>query len=321
MKKRITIFVLLISFVAGGIYLWFKDATLPVDPTVTGSKIFVVNRGDSVRAIANNLKNEGFIRDPLAFFILVKRLGIEKTIQAGDFRLAASMDVAAVIEELQHGTLDVWVTIPEGWRVEEIALKLAQDLAIPEQAFVKHAEEGFMFPDTYLFPKDASASAIAKIMRDNFNSKTQDNLGELLKKAKLPIRDTVILASLVEREARLAEDRPKITSVILNRLDKGMKLDIDATVQYALGYQDDTKNWWKKELTFEDLAVNSSYNTYINSGLPPGPIANPGLDSIGAVLEPAKTNFFYYLSDKKGVTHYATTFEEHKTNINTYLAD
>ena len=96
-KKRITIFVLLISFVAGGIYLWFKDATLPVDPTATGSKIFVVNRGDPVRTIANNLKNEGLIRDPLAFFILVKRLGIEKTLQAGDFRLTASMDVAAVL--------------------------------------------------------------------------------------------------------------------------------------------------------------------------------------------------------------------------------
>lgn len=315
MKKRIAIFFLFSLFLLGLFFLWFKEAILPANPISNASQIFIVKKGESIRQIANNLKKEGLIREPLAFFLLVKNKGVEKNIQAGDFRLKPSMNLYEVIEELKHGTLDVWVTILEGWRVEEIALKLAAELSIPEQEFLKYAQEGYMFPDTYLLPRRLSASAVAKIMRNNFEKKVTENLN--LEGVNLD--KTVILASLVEREAKLEEDRPKVASVLLNRLEIGMKLDVDATVQYALAYQEEEKTWWKKALKKEELIIDSPYNTYKNKGLPPTPIANPGLSSINAVVNPAKTDYLYYLSDKDGKMHYAKTLNEHNENIKKYL--
>lgn len=315
MKTRILVFLLLTFFLIGLFFLWFKEATLPTDPTSQESKIFVIKKGDSIRKIAHNLKREKLIRDSIAFFLLVKKMGVEKNIQAGDFRLRPSMNMQEIIKGLQHGTIDVWVTIPEGWRVEEITLKLAQELGIPEQEFLKYTQEGYMFPDTYLIPKEASASAVAKIMLNNFQKKVVKNLN--LEEADL--EKIIILASLIEKEAKLAADRPKVASVLLNRLKIGMKLDVDATIQYALGYQPEDKTWWKKALTREDLKINSLFNTYKNPGLPSGPIANPGLASIQAVINPAQTDYLYYLSDQKGKMYYAKTLEEHNENIRKYL--
>ena len=313
MKTRILVLLLIAFFLTSLAFLWFKEATSPLKPNSQASKDFVIKRGDSVRKIASNLKREGLIRDPLAFFLLVKKMGLGKNIQAGDFRLKPSMSAYEIADKLQHGTLDVWITIPEGWRVEEIALKLAAELSIPEQEFLKYAKEGYMFPDTYLIPKEASASAVAKIMRDNFDKKVSKSF------ANLNLHKMIILASLVEKEAKLEQDRPKVASVLLNRLKLGMKLDVDATVQYALGYQPDNKTWWKKALTREDLKISSPFNTYKNRGLPPKPIANPGLTSIKAVVNPAKTDYLYYLSDQKGKMHYAKSLEEHNKNIKKYL--
>ena len=138
-------------------------------------------------------------------------------------------------------------------------------------------------------------------------------------KNMLSKNDIVIIASLIEREARFSEDRPLISSVLHNRLSIGMKLDIDATVQYALGYHEDKKNWWKKGLTLKDLEINSPFNTYTNPGLPPKPIANPGLASLQAALDPANTEYLYYISDKTGHNHYAKTLLEHNANIKRYL--
>ena len=133
-------------------------------------------------------------------------------------------------------------------------------------------------------------------------------------------KEVLILASLVEKEARHDEDRQKVASIILKRLKNDIKLQIDATVQYALGYQSEEKTWWKKNLTQEDLDIDSPYNTYKNEGLPPGPIANPGLASIEAVINAdANTSYLYYISDKNGNMHYARTLEEHQANIDKYL--
>ena len=129
----------------------------------------------------------------------------------------------------------------------------------------------------------------------------------------------VIIASLIEREAKLAADRPLTASVILNRLKIGMKLDIDATVQYALGYQTQEKSLWKKDLTNLDLEIDSPFNTYQNPGLPPAPIANPGLAAMEAVVNAPDTNYLYYISDKSGKLHLAGTIEEHNANIDQYL--
>lgn len=320
-KKRLVVLILLIVITAGGFFLWFKEATSAVNSSDQTSKIFTIPKGENIRQIANKLENEGLIRDSLAFFLLVKKAGVEKNIQAGDFRLSPAMRAQEIVEELQHGTLDIWVTIPEGWRSEEIALKLAQELDIPEQEFLKHAQEGYMFPDTYLFPKNATASNAAQIMLDNFDKKVRRSLQEEIAVANLNLDRIIIIASLIEREAKFAEDRPYVASVISNRLNEGMKLDIDATVQYALGYQPQEKSWWKKSLTLDDLKFKSLYNTYINNGLPPGPIANPGLSSIQAAVNPEQTDYLYYISDQEGKIHLAQTYEQHQQNVQKYIKE
>lgn len=292
---------------------------LPVNPMDKASSIFVVNKGDTVREITYNLKTKGFIKNPIVFFLLLKKLGLDKQIQAGDFRLSPSMTAEDIAQNLTHGILDIWITIPEGKRAEEIAEILQKELATydPSWQSILKSNEGYLFPDTYLIPKDADIKIITALMLDNFEKK----FSEITQNINSPLskEDSVILASLIEREARFPQDRPLVASVMLNRLNIGMKLDIDATVQYALGYQEDKKTWWKKDLTLDDLKINSLYNTYVHAGLPPKPIANPGVASLQAALNPANTEYFYYISDKTGHNHYAKTILEHNANIKKYL--
>ncbi len=280
---------------------------------------FAVDKGEGLRSIANKLEEAKLIRSRIAFFLLT-RMGPGKNIQAGYFRLSPSMNAATIAEHLTQGSSDVWVTTVEGWRNEEIALKLVQELEnIPENEFLKVAKEGFMFPDTYLLPKDASASAVARIFLKNFDTKVTPDIRRTIEAKGLTLEEAITIASLVEREARFDADRPLVASVVLNRLRIGMKLDIDATVQFAIGYFAPEKTWWKKNLTIEDIAIDSPYNTYKNNGLPPTPIANPGLAVIKAVAEAPKTDYLYYISDSTGAMHFAKTIEEHDANIKKYL--
>lgn len=319
MRFRILIFIVVVFVLYSGAFLWYREALSPVNDTNSTTSLFVISKGEAIREIANNLKDQNFIRDPLAFFILVKLQNVERNIQAGDFRLSTVMSANEILDELQHGTVDIWVTSLEGWRSEEIALELAQELSIPESEFLKYSQEGYMFPDTYLFPKQASGSAVAKKMRNTFDEKVTISLQEQITNSPYSLHEIVTIASLVEREALYDEERPLVASVLINRLSIGMKLDIDATIQYVLGYQTAEKDWWKKALSYEDLKIVSPYNTYIYSGLPPGPIANPGLTSILAVLNPAETDYLYYLHDQNGHIHLAKTYEEHQNNISQYL--
>lgn len=317
-KKLIIFFTLLISFFVI-LLLWWNQAVKPPNPNDKKTTIFTINSGETVRDISERLQKQNFIRSSVAFFLFTRFTGIANTIQAGEFRLSPSMDLIALAKNLTHGTIDVRITIPEGWRNEEIALKLTQELNMPEKEFLKYAHEGYMFPDTYHLTKEATPAAIAKIFMDNFHKKvTQTEIGKAEEKG-LSTEELVTIASLVEREVKFDQDRPLVASVILNRLKIGMKLDIDATVQYAIGYQPKEKTWWKKNLTNDDLVVNSPYNTYKNPGLPPTPICNPGLAAIKAILEAPETHYLYYISDINGKIHFAETIEEHNANINKYL--
>ncbi|MBI4226232.1 endolytic transglycosylase MltG [Candidatus Roizmanbacteria bacterium] len=319
MRRLIVLLSLLLIFM-GGFYLYYKEGTLPADRNSRESKIFVIKPGENLSSIANNLSDQKLIRNKIIFYLVVKRFGIERKIQAGDFRLSPAMDTHEITKALTHGTLDVWVTLIEGMRKEEVAQVVSQNLNIPETEFIKYAREGYLFPDTYLVPKTATAVAVIKIFADNFDRRFNDELKQKARERNLTVEEVVTLASLVEREARFEEDRKKVASVLLRRLEDGIKLDVDATVQYALGYQADEKNWWKKELSLDDLEIDSPYNTYKNAGFPPGPIANPGLAAIKAVIDadPNAPNF-YYVSDKSGRLHFAKTLEEHNENIRKYL--
>lgn len=311
-------FIVVILVVLVGVF-WWQDGMSPVDINDQSSVLFVVKRGESVQSIVNRLAAERLIRSRVVFFLLIKLQQADGKIQAGDFRLKRSMTAQEVLKELQHGAIDVWVTILEGWRAEEIAERLSKDLRISPREFLAVAKEGYMFPDTYLLPKDASASAIVGILERNFDRRVPKSLREKASDIGLSFEDVVILASLVEREGRTKEDKRMIAGILLNRLRKGMKLDVDATLQYIIGYDASERTWWKKGLTNEHKQIDSPYNTYMYKGLPPGPICNPGLSSIEATLDPIPSDYLFYLHDKQGNPHYAKTLDEHERNIARYL--
>lgn len=316
---RILVTIIIFLLLGGVGTLWWNDAMGPVDSKDTTPVLFVIPRGQGAKEISKRLYSDGLIRSQIGFYILVRFLKTDQQIQAGDFRLNKSMSANDVFSELTHGMLDVWITTLEGWRSEEIAMALSKELDVPEKEFMAVAKEGFMFPDTYLIPKDATAGAIAEMFINNFNKKiTTDMVASALKEG-LTKDELVTLASIVEREGRSASDRPVIAGILLNRLRRNWPLQVDATIQYVLGYQPNTKTWWKKEIGEEDKNIKSLYNTYVYPGLPPGPIANPGLEAIQAVLHPTVTDYMFYLHDKSGTAHYAKTNEGHVENIAKYL--
>ena len=317
-KKRFSFLIVLLLLIIGGIAAWWVTAIAPVDISDKTQKAFIVKPGEGIREIANDLKAQGLINNTVAFFLLVKVQNLDNKIQAGDFRLSKNMNLQTITQTLTHGSLDIWVTFPEGVRAEEIADILKGKIPTYNDSWRSQlrAHEGYLFPDTYLISTDATIDQIITTMTNNFEKKYATVSGP--RQNQYTKQDLVTIASMVEREALFDEDRPLVASVIYNRLAIGMGLNIDATVQYALGYQSDTKKWWKKELTADDLQINSLYNTYKHVGLPPTPISNPGLATLQAVANAPTTNYIYYISDKSGHNHYATTLQQHNANIQKY---
>ena len=176
-----------------------------------------------------------------------------------------------------------------------------------------------MFPDTYLIPKDTSAKDLVDRLKNTFNQKVDKSIFEKAAKNHLTEEETIILASLIEREAKTNQERPVIAGILINRLNAGIALQVDATVQYAKGYDASSNSWWPQVSLDDYKSVKSLYNTYLHLGLPPKPIANPGLESIRAAASPAQTDYLYYLHDSDGKIHYAETIEEHTKNIREYL--
>ena len=319
MKKRYII-SLIILIIGIFFYLFYKEGAMPFSKDDKSVKIFVIERGAPLQTIVNNLEKNDLIRNKIVFFLIVRQLGLERKIQAGDFRLSPSMNAYEIANTLTHGTLDLWVTLIEGTRREEMAQIISRELNIPEVEFIKESEEGFLFPDTYLFPKDASAGSVISIMTNNFDNKFTESMKNKAEKKGLTLEEVVTLASIVEKEARKESDKKIVAGILLKRLEEDWPLQVDATIQYALGYQSGEKSWWKTTLSFDDLEIKSPYNSYKNKGLPPTPICNPGLASLNAVVEAdSSTPYWYYISDKKGNMHYARTDEEHQANIDRYL--
>jgi UPF0755 protein len=320
MKKPIILFVLLIISILTVVTV-YREGVMPVNKNSKETKIVVIKPGQGLNEITKNLAMEGLIRNRIVFFIVLKQENAEKKIQAGDFRLSPSMDAFQIVKILQHGTLDTWITVVEGWRKEQVAEVVAKNFSnISEVEFNQLATEGYLFPDTYLIPIQATSESIIKIMKDNFNKKYTEALRQKARKLNLTDDQVVTLASLVEREAKYPKDRQMVASIILKRIKNDWPLQIDATVQYVLGYQSKEKTWWKNDLTQADLEISSLYNTRKYTGLPPGPICNPGLSSIEAVVNAdPSTPYWYYVSDSSGYLHFAKTIEEHDANIKKYI--
>jgi len=314
--RKIFIVIIIAVILFAGVSLWWKNGLSAVSSRDISQKVFVIPKGTSVRAIGNELKKEGLIKDPVVFFIYIRQNKLDQNIQAGSYKLSASMDLPKIMETIRVGTVDTWVTIPEGLRSEEIAEILEREIPTFDSSWVAtlKSEEGYLFPDTYLIPKDASISTVISIFKNNFYSKIKD-IGMTDNDAKL--NEIVILASLIEREALRDDEKPMIASVLYNRLNEGMALDIDATLQYAKGKSSKGK-WWVVPMGV-DRQIDSPYNTYKYPGIPPGPIANPGIEAIRAAKSPASSDYFFYIHDNGGNVHFSKNLEGHNQNIEKYL--
>lgn len=294
---------------------------------------FVISKGSSATVVGSNLYKQGLIRNTLAFKIYLQLTNRTKTVQAGEFKLSPSQNLRDIVNSLYKGPLEIWVTIPEGLRREEVVEKFITGLKLQDRLAdgfrseflaASKNKEGYLFPSTYLFPRDISASNIVDTLTQTYQKKLNEVTAGRISKTNLSTDDTVTLASLIERETKTDEERPIVAGILLNRLKIGMALQVDATVQYALATINCSKstfgckNWWPTVL-LGDLELNSPYNTYKYTGLPPAPIANPGLSSLTAALFPEDTGYLYYIHDSSGQIHYAKTLSEHNANVRKFL--
>lgn len=316
--RLLVFFFILFLFVLTAAFFWWRWATGPVKPQESRSQVFVIQKGEGGKSVAQRLQKQGLINHAGAFRLLTYFSGLERQIQAGDFRLSPAWSARQIAETLTHGTLDVWVTFSEGWRREEYAQRLANFLPnfSPQEFLVlTETKEGYLFPDTYLFPKDANAQQVVAILEKNFNKKITTDLEKMMVDQGLTRQQVLVLASLVEREAKESQDKPIVAGILRKRWQADWPLQVDATLQYAKADQTD---WWPP-VTAADKKISSAYNTYQNKGLPPGPICNPGLASIKAVLSPQSTDYWFYLTDLQGRMHYAVTADQHAANVARYL--
>ena len=319
-----------------GLYLLLNQRALDTPAGLPGAAIdLTVVEGDTASAVIQHLSQAGILEQPNVLRFYLRYRGLDRGIDAGHYNIRGEMTIREIAEALQLSQpVQNTITIPEGWRGEQIA-RLLSDLnlefgeieflvetMIPPQNFIRAYEmppsstlEGFLFPDTYLINPDSNAQDFVFTMLVNFENRLDPEIHQGFANQGLTIFEGVILASIVEREAVLPEERTRIAAVFHNRLNLGMPLEADPTVQYALGVQADG-NWWKPALTYDDLELDSPFNTYRYAGLPIGPIANPGLDSLRAVAFPDQTNELYFrtLCDGSGGHAFALTFEEHLNN-------
>ncbi len=314
MKKLLFLPLFLVIVVAAVFFWFYKNSGAP--SATEKFSYFIIAKGSSASQIGNKLESAGFIKSALAFKLYMQFTGQSGKLQTGEFRLTPSYSLFQMADTLFKGPVELWVTIPEGLRREEIAQKFAvtlnkDDSFITDFLQVSKGEEGYLFPDTYLFPRDITAVAVTEKLTDTFASKTQN----LENNSGLTFDQAIVLASLLERETKTDGERPTVAGILIKRLNSGWPLQIDAAVQYAVGT---SKDWWPI-LTLDNLSIKSPYNTYKNRGLPPTPIASPGLASIKAALNPTESNYWYYIHDKNGLIHYAETLEEHNANIAKYL--
>ena len=315
MKKKLLILIICLLVVPPAAYSYYGYALNLVNSSDETVVAFTVESGQSVEEIAKNLESEGLIRSAALFQLYASLSNLSSKLQAGEYQVPQNLNVKEVAELLQHGTFEEKLTFIEGWRREELANEIShvkvQNSKLNADDFLRETEglEGYLFPDTYFISTETTAEDLVKMMRENFDSKLQEK-GAGVK--GFSFEEVVIIASIVEREGAAVEDKPIVAGVLFNRLLEGMALQVDATVQYALGY-------WKKNLIFEDLEIDSPFNTYKNPGLPPAPICNPGLASLEAAFNPAETEYWYYVSDSDGRMHFAKTIEQHNENVAKYV--
>lgn len=326
--SKILLIIITICFVGTLFYAYFIYSLTP-DSNKTYE--FKIEENESLDSISKKLKGIQLIKDPLMFRLYLKIINADRKIKAGEYNLKGIKNVEELISILESGQEKlIKYTIPEGYTIEQIAEKLSKLNLVDKDEFLNLSQkrgnefefkfssevsngnlEGFLFPDTYLI-SEPNAEKIILQMLNGFETIFDEKMLLKAKELNMSIREVVTLASIVEREAKLDEERPIVASVFLNRLKAGWRLEACSTVEYVV----------KKAapvLSLSDLQVDSPYNTYRYSGLPPTPICNPGKASIIAVLYHADTQYFYFVSKGDGSHEFSKTFSEHQKNIDKYL--
>jgi UPF0755 protein len=316
---------------------WQAEAlTRPVDAEAT-AQAFSIPLDEPTAGIVARLQAEGLVRDAALFSDYLVYTGLDTQLQAGEFELSAAMNtpqLAAALLDPTPGTITL--TIFPGWRLEEVAdailrsgleleaaaLLEALSAPYPEFAFLADRPagftlEGYLLPGDYEIEREATPTEIVlQILSAGWGRQVGQEILEGFAAQGLDIHEGVTLASIVAREGVVREEMPLIASVFLNRLERDMRLEADPTVQYALGYDTEAQSWWTNPLLTGHLSTDSPYNTYLHAGLPPGPIANPGLTALRAVADPAQSDYLFFqaVCDGSGAHVFAYTFEEHVGN-------
>ena len=342
--------ILAVALLAGAFAVVLRGANHALEVSIDGMdvsapasegepQIFSVREGEGAVEIGKRLEEQGLIRSATLFRFLAAYYGVSGSLEAGEYELQRNMTTTQIISRLYRGLVKTeMLTIPEGWRLEQIAKALAKEGLFKEEEFLAACQqasfdygflaerplgatlEGYLFPDTYFMSPKMTAEAFVGRMLQTFDERFTIAMRQRATDRGMTIHQVITLASIVEREAVRPEERPLIAGVYLNRLVLGMALDADPTVQYALANESASQTaygYWK-ELSEEDLTIDSPYNTYRYGGLSPGPICSPGLASIEAILDSEITDYLYFVAREDGSHAFAATFEEHIQNVEKY---
>ncbi len=308
------------------------DLTRPIDPAGV-QQSFTIQPGESVNSISDRLEAAGLIRSARTFRTYLAWTGTDTVMQTGTFHLSPAQTAREIAGMLGSAAqADVTFHVLPGWRMEEVAASLpTSGLEITPDAFIAAAarpaaplgflpvgasSEGFLAPGEYDLPRTTTADGLVFAMLQRFSEELSTEMKDGFAAQGLSIYQAVTLASIVQREAVVQDEMPVIASVFYNRLNVGMPLQSDPTVQYALGYNSVQGTWWTNPLSSADMSFNSPYNTYLVSSLPPGPISNPGTAALMAVARPSQTPYFYFQAkcDGTGLHNFAETFDQHQQN-------
>ncbi len=303
---------------------WYKRALLPINSQNSATQQFIVPKGANSELIAKDLVKAKLIRSEVAFKIYLAQNGLSRKLQAGSFSLQQSMTTPEIVQALTKGTNDIWVTVLEGWRREEIAQALASNLNQQGGNFsaekfldLTKGKEGYLFPDTYLIPISASEDKIASLLETTLYQKIEPLQADIQASGNT-LHQILTMASIIEREAKTPQSRNIVSGILWKRIQHDWPLQVDATLQYIKGYSQAEKTWWQTPLA-NDKQLESPYNTYKYKGLPPGPISTASLESISAAINPASSDYWYYITGNDGKMYYARTFEQHNQNIQNHL--
>ncbi len=329
MNKVLRYILIILVIVLAFMGMFVYSVTKPVANTGSDTIYLKIDQGMSANEIAMLLEEKRLIHSATAFRVWSKLMQLDSKLEAGEYLIRTDMSMFEVASSLNgHGAvLSNRITIPEGYTIRQIAALLEKhgkngdefkrlaenyepyDYMKPTSSFArKYSAEGFIYPDTYEFSPDHTEADILAMLVRHFDNKLTPEIRAQIEKTGLSVSEVIILASIVEREARYDEERPVIARVFLNRMKKGMPLQSCATVQYILDKV-------RPVLTIKDTKISSPYNTYLHAGLPPGPIGCIGDKSLQAVLNPDDNDYLYFVADKDGHHHFGRTYTDHMNNI------